>query len=380
MSAVGTTRQAPMGPQAGPLRWPAEWEPHAATWLAWPKNAETWPNRLDAVVHAYAQMVEALVDGEHVRILVDDEAAEETSRRALAHHGVYQDSKIDYHRILTDDAWIRDYAPIVVYRDSPGAEDRVWLDFGFNAWGGKYPPWSADAEAGDQIVRTQEGVRFGVDEILEGGSVDGNGAGILMTTESCLLHPNRTSEGRPRDRRTVARWLSESLGAKKLIWLSDGIAGDDTDGHVDDLARFVGPNTILAVAEDDVSDVNHQALATNWRRLQAARNLADAAFDLIALPMPPPVISDGRRLPASYANFYIGNRVVLMPKFEAATDRRAAAILQECFPGREIVQIPCRDLVVGLGTTHCLTQQEPAKIPAGSVLSEQETNERRGTH
>ena len=369
MIAVDATGEAPIDRQAGSLRWPAEWEPHAATWLTWPKNAETWPNRLDAVVCTYAQMVEALAEGERVRILVDDEAAEEAARRALTRHGVHQDSKIDYHRILTDDAWIRDYAPIIVYRGSPGPEKRLWMDFGFNAWGGKYPPWSADAEVGDQIVRTQEGVRFGVNEVLEGGSIDGNGAGILMTTESCLLHPNRTSEDRPRDRRTVERWLSESLGAQKLIWLRDGIVGDDTDGHVDDLARFVGPNTIVAVTEDDASDVNHQALAVNWRRLQAARNLADSAFDLIALPMPPPVMDRGRRLPASYANFYIANRVVLMPAFEAATDRRAAAILRECFPGREIVRIPGRDLVVGLGTTHCLTQQEPAKFPAGSASS-----------
>jgi len=352
-------------PPPEPIRWPAEWEPHAATWLTWPKNPETWPGLLDEVALAYGQIIEALIGGEKVCLVVDDAEAAESARAALSRQGVRVDGRVAFHWVNTNDAWIRDYGPIGLFSGPGDAQERVWLNFGFNAWGGKYPPWEFDAAAGAQIGSALGGPVFDVPQILEGGAVDGNGAGVVLTTESCLLNRNRLSGERERTKESANRFLAEWLGAKQVIWLGEGILGDDTDGHVDDLARFVDDRTIVAAVETDRDDANWPALAENWSRLESARCPLGRAFDLVPIPMPPPVEHAGVRLPASYANFYIGNQVVLIPAFEAATDRRAAAILGECFPGRDIVRIPSQALVVGLGALHCLTQQEPLNVPAG---------------
>ncbi|MCH2184371.1 agmatine deiminase family protein [Myxococcota bacterium] len=364
--AQSANAATPVSRPLQPVRWPAEWEPHAATWLAWPKNPETWPGLLERVVLAYVQIIEALVGGERVCILVDDPDAAESARSALSRHGVRVDGCIDFHLVKTNDAWIRDYGPIGAFCGAPGSKERVWLNFDFNAWGEKYPPWELDAAAGSAMGSALSGPVYDVPEILEGGAVDGNGAGIVLTTESCMLNPNRSADGRERTYEAVDRCLADWLGAEQVIWLEKGIVGDDTDGHVDDLARFVGHEMIVAAVEANRDDANQPALAENWSRLMAARSRSGRAFDLLEIPMPPPVHHCGVRLPASYANFYVANEVVLIPAFEAATDLRAAAILGECFPGRDIIRIPSRALVVGLGALHCLTQQEPFDVPAGT--------------
>ncbi len=343
-------------------RWPAEWEPHLATWLCWPKNPDTWPGVLGRVESVFARMVEALAPGELVRILVDDAASEEHVRKRLYGERVDPDRNVEYFRVPSDDAWVRDHGPIYVFDEaSAEASADPWLiDFGFNAWGGKYPPWGRDLRVTRGIAELTAGRRRAIDQILEAGSIDGDGRGSVLTTESCLLNPNRTSDGRPRTRADAERILADALGSDHVIWLGDGIVGDDTDGHVDDITRFVSATTIVTAVEPDTSDANHEPLRANLERLRVARDRAGRAFEIVELPMPPPVHFEGTRLPASHANFYIANGVVLMPTFGQATDARAAAILGECFPGRDMVGIPSGELVVGLGAVHCLTQQQPA--------------------
>ena len=339
-------------PRAHGFHWPAEWEPHRATWLAWPHNRETWPRSLEAAEEAYEAMVRALQGAETVCITVPDAAREERVRRRLASAGL--ERGVELHVIPTDDAWIRDHGPIFL-RGAAG--ESALVDFGFDAWGKKYPPWERD-DAVPRAVAAARGVRrFEAGFVLEGGSVDGDGEGTVLTTESCLLHPNREAG---RTRALMEARLRDFLGAERVLWLGDGIAGDDTDGHVDDVARFVGAATVVAVAEADASDPNHAPLAETLRRLRAMRDARGRRLSVVELPMPPPLEVDGARCPASYANFYLANGRALVPVFDAPSDARALAILRECLPGREVVPIRARDLVVGLGAVHCLTQQEPA--------------------
>lgn len=366
--------EKPPAPAGGPdadrparPRWPAEWEPHAATWLCWPKNPDTWPELIDRVEASFARMVEALVGGERVRILVDDAPAEEHVRGVLGAHGVDPDRGIDYFHVPSDDAWVRDHGPVYVFDESTG--ERWVLDFGFNAWGGKYPPWTRDAAVARRVAGLTGARRREVASILEAGSIEGDGQGTVLTTESCLLNPNRTPGAPARTRADVEALLADALGSDRVVWLGDGIAGDDTDGHVDDITRFVSPSTIVTAVEPDAHDVNHEPLRANLERLRVLRDRAGRPYEIVELPMPAPVAHDGTRLPASYANFYIANRVVLMPTFEQAADARAAAILAACLPGREVVGIPSRELVAGLGAVHCLTQQEPAMQGPAPVSS-----------
>ncbi|MCP4039734.1 MAG: agmatine deiminase family protein [bacterium] len=347
------------------LRWPAEWEPHAATWFSWPHNRDTWPGCLDAVERSFARMVEALVAHERVCINVVDEAMQARVRVRLGEHGVDPDRGIRFFEIPTDDAWVRDYGPLFVTGPGPGGGRKcVLLDFVFNAWGGKYPPWSRDSAVPEAIAKQLDLPRIALDWVLEGGSIDGNGAGSILTTESCLLDPNRNPDpqGQAPSRRAVENRLSEALGCEQWVWLEGGIAGDDTDGHVDDVARFISRDCIVAVREDDTHDANARILASNWDRLRAARDLRGRPFELVSLPMPPPIEIGGARCPASYANFYLANEVALIPVFDVPTDTRALSILADCLEGREVVPIPARDLIIGLGAVHCLTQQEPARL------------------
>jgi len=359
------TGMRPAAPEAGEaaeaaVRWPAEWEPHTATWLSWPKSRETWPGVLERVEAVYARIVEALVDAERVRVLVDDSAAEDRARSLLRAHGVDPAAGVDFFHVPTDDAWIRDYGPTFVLDAASG--EPVLVDFGFNAWGGKYPPWTRDEAASERIAASTRQRRRAVDAVLEGGSIDGDGRGTVLTTESCLLNPNRVVGAPPRRREDVEQLLSATLGTECVIWLGDGIVGDDTDGHVDDIARFVAPGVVVAAVEEDTGDANHAALAANLERLRGSRDAAGRPLDVVELPMPAPVHHAGDRLPASYANFYVGNAAVLLPVFAQPSDARAAAVLAECFPRRAVVGIPSADLVVGLGAVHCLTQQEPRMV------------------
>ncbi|CAG0959373.1 agmatine deiminase [Myxococcaceae bacterium] len=344
-------------------RWPAEWEPHRATWLAWPHNPATWPGRLERVYEPYVAMVEVLAAHEPVCINVADEAMEEAARRRLRAAGVDPDGNLRFFHVPTDDTWARDHGPIFLVRDEGGGRERAILDFGFNSWGGKYGPWSQDDRVPARVAEILGLQRFEPGIVLEGGSIDGNGRGTILTTESCLLHANR---GAGRTRESMEEALSRLLGARHVLWLGDGIEGDDTDGHIDDLARFVDPHTVVTVIEPEVSDPNHAALEENLRRLRSMRDQDGKRLAVATLPMPPPLVVDGQRCPASYANFYLANGVALVPVFSAPSDERALAILRELLPGREVVAIPCSDLVYGLGAVHCMTQQEPAQETAPS--------------
>lgn len=345
-----------MSPPA--LRWPAEWEPHAATWLAWPHNRETWPGRLRRAQGAYAVFVREIALREPVRLLVADGQMEGEARAALAAAGADRD-RVELHRIPTDDAWIRDYGPVFLVRpaQAAGRPARAIADFGFDCWGRKYAPWEQDDAVPAAAARLLGLPRHRADFVLEGGSVDGDGAGTVLTTESCLLNANR-EEGRTRE--GMERRLSDWLGAERVLWLGAGIEGDDTDGHVDDVARFVAPATVVAAVCDDTSDPNHAPLAGNLARLRSMRDAAGRRLDVVPLPMPPRLEADGMRFPASYANFYLANGCALVPTFGVAEDARALAILRDLLPGREVVGVASSDLVAGLGALHCLSQQEPA--------------------
>ncbi len=339
-------------PAALGYRWPAEWEPHRATWLSWPHNPETWPGRLAAVVETYVAIVDALVAHEAVHIAVADAPMEEAARADLRRGGVAERGVV-FHHIPTDDAWARDHGPIFLVN---AHGERALVDFRFDNWGRKYPGWERD-DAVPRAVAQLLGVRrFAADFVLEGGSIDGDGAGSVLTTESCLLEPRR---GPGRTREGMERLLHAFLGTQRVLWLGAGIEGDDTDGHVDDVARFVAPGRVVAVRCDDPADPDHDALAENWRRLASLRDAHGRKLELAALPVPPPLVVAGIRRPASYANFYLANGLALVPVFGAPSDARALAVLRDLLPDRQLIGIPCRDLVVGLGAVHCITQQEP---------------------
>ena len=352
-------------------RMPAEWEPHEATWLSWPHKAASWPGKLHLILPVYARMVAALARSETVHINVNSPEMERLARRFLEEAGARGD--IHFHHFPTNDAWCRDHGAIFIVQDGavsvPDAASvrdtadscppsrLAATDWGFNAWGEKYPPFDLDDQIPRRMAEFLSVPRFEGGMILEGGSIDVNGDGLLLTTEACLLNPNRNPH---LSREIIERRLCDFLGVHQVLWLGDGIAGDDTDGHVDDLARFVAPQAIVAAVEDDPDDVNYEALQQNWRRLTALATAATPRLEIVPLPMPPAVIYEGQRLPASYANFYIANRVVLLPGFDQERDRRAAEALRPFFPDREIVTLDCTDMVWGLGAFHCLTQQVPA--------------------
>ncbi|MBI2094763.1 MAG: agmatine deiminase family protein [Candidatus Omnitrophica bacterium] len=344
-------------------RMPAEWEPHEATWLAWPENAVTWPGRLLAEVRSvYLRMIFELLKGEKVHLLVKDEAtAESVLKAALLARA--ETSRLVFHCVRAGDAWIRDYGPIFVTGrlrgQTPLTPGQVgFTKWTFNAWGGKYRDLARDNGVVDQIPFLKKYRRLNAGMVLEGGSIDVNGRGTCLTTEQCLLISTRNPK---LSRRDIERRLGRYLGIKKVIWLGEGIEGDDTDGHVDDIARFVGSNTVVAAAEEDRADSNHAVLKKNLEILRASRDCQGKRLRVIELPMPGRVIgARKRRLPASYANFYAANGLVLVPVYSHPNDRIALSILRRAFPGRRVVGIECTSLVFGLGAIHCITQQEPA--------------------
>lgn len=343
---------------------PPEWEPHLATYLVWPHNLDTWPGKFELVPPIFAQIAAALAHFEPVRILVRDTAqiagVSEMIAAVNAPDGepVRMD-RIELLPIATNDSWIRDYGPIFLNRTTPGEDGpaQIAVDWRFNSWGGKYGAYNLDDAVPQRLAGHYgfEVVEAGM--VLEGGSLDVNGEGILLTTESCLLNKNRNPS---MNRNEIEESLRTYLGVERILWLGEGIAGDDTDGHVDDLARFTAANTIVTVVEQDPADVNYAPLQDNLQRLRAMRNRRGEPFTIATLTMPPPLYCEGFRLPASYANFYIANGAVLMPSFGCETDEVAQMTLARLFPGRRVVAIPSGDLVWGLGAIHCLTQQHPA--------------------
>ncbi|GAB4442300.1 MAG: agmatine deiminase family protein [Chloroflexi bacterium OHK40] len=332
---------------------PPEWVLHQATWLSWPHKEASWPGKLDQVLPVYARAVAALARSEPVHINVNDAAMEARARALLAEAGAVGD--IRFHHFPTNDAWCRDHGAIFVLREE---EPRLAaIDWGYNAWGGKYPPFDLDNAIPRLMAAYLDVPCFEAGMILEGGSIEVDGTGLLLTSEQCLLNPNRNPE---LSRAQIEQRLRDYLGVQKILWLGEGIVGDDTDGHIDDIARFVAPGTVLAAVEEDPQDDNYHLLQENLRRLQLMTDLAGRPLTVLTIPMPPPVVHDGQRLPASHANYYVGNRVVLLPTFGGPSDERAAEVLRRCFPDREVVGLDCTDVVWGLGAWHCLTQQVPA--------------------
>jgi len=333
---------------------PAEWARHRATWLAWPHERSDWPGKFAPIPWVYGEVVRHLVPGERVRILVGDAAIERSARRLLSRVGVDL-ARVDFFRIPTDRSWTRDFCPLFVRRDDGDVALTNWR---FNGWA-KYPNWKRDDAVPDRLARRLGRRQWKLDVVLEGGSIDVNGRGALLTTEECLFGTEQ-ARNPGMARAEIERALHDHLGVRKVLWLGRGIAGDDTHGHVDDLARFVDERTVEVVAEEDPTDPNYEPLRENRERLERMSDQDGAPLRIVTLPMPAPLVFDGQRLPASYANFYVGNAAVLVPTFNDPRDRQALATVAELFPSRRVVGIHAVDLVWGLGTLHCMTQQEPA--------------------
>jgi agmatine deiminase len=341
-------------------RLPAEWEPHEATWIAWPWNVANWPGVHEEVIDSWIRIIEALRRFEEVRLLVNGRAEAEAVRKRAASGGEHALRLVE---VPTNDVWVRDYGPIFTWRASGGLTALV---FRFNAWGGKYPPWDDDAAAGLRIAEAAQVPAAPVDAVLEGGSIDSNGAGTLLTTESCLLSPDRNPQ---LDRGGIEALLNKHLGARKVLWLGGSIAGDDTDGHIDQLCRFVGPHRVVAAVEQDPADPSHRPLEENLERLRGATDQDGRRLEVIPLPLPEPVFHRGQRLPASYANFYVANGAVLVPTFRSRRDAAALGVFRELFPDREVVGLDSVAVVAGLGALHCLTKEQPASLSAEKAAS-----------
>jgi len=338
------------------FKMPAEWHPHDATWFTWPKDPLTWPDRVPLVQKIFLEMIDALTPHETVNLLVDDQETEDSVRSRCQFKG---ERNLVFHQIETVDSWIRDYGPNFLINKSG---DLAFNDWVFNAWGDKYEELKRDDRIPGILENRLHATRFSPGIVMEGGSIEVNGAGCVLTTEQCLLNQNRNPH---LDRQAIEQHLKDYLGVQKVLWLGEGIVGDDTDGHIDDIARFVSPSTIVCVVEDDPNDANYSLLQDNLRRLELMTDVNGNRFRIVTLPMPGIVggeSTDSRnleRLPASYANFYIANSVVLAPVFGHQNDKRAIDVLQQLFTDRQVVPINCEPLVWGMGTIHCVSQQQP---------------------
>ena len=338
-------------------RMPAEWEPHRGTWFTFPRpEGISFPGKFEAVPAVYAALFRELVKTEEVHLNVWDAEREACIRGLLEKERVPLE-RVTFHHFPAYEPWCRDHGPIFVVRDRHGRRERAVVDWGYNAWGGKYPPFDLDDAIPQHIARWRDLPCFTPGIVMEGGSLDVNGCGTVLTTEACLLNPNRNPGY---SKSEIERFLAQYLGARKVLWLGDGIIGDDTDGHVDDLARFVNPTTVVTIVEDDPEDGNYVALKDNHARLQQMTDQDGQRLRVVELPCPGVVEYEGERLPASYANFYIANGVVLVPTYRHANDRKAVEILQREFPDRRVVGIDSVELMWGLGSFHCISQQEPA--------------------
>lgn len=337
---------------------PAEWAPHEATWIAWPHNRNDWPGKFSPIPWVYAEIVRHLSRVEKVHILIGDRIREKRARQVLDRAGVDL-QQVRFFTIPTDRVWTRDYGPTFVKSKKGDVGCVCWQ---FNAWA-KYPDWKRDVRVNRHIAHrlklpSWEPTTHGRRIVLEGGSIEVNGAGLLLTTEECLLSPIQArNPGLAREELETV--LSQHLGISKVLWLNRGIVGDDTHGHIDDLARFVAERRVVTVIEKNRADPNHEPLEENLRLLRAMTDVKGKPLEVVRLPMPAPVVFAGQRLPASYANFYIANSLVLVPTFNDPADRAALGILADLFPGRQVIGIHAVDLVWGLGTLHCMTQQQP---------------------
>jgi agmatine deiminase len=333
---------------------PAEWEPQAAMWFSWPQRRKTWPRHFRPIPAKFAEIVAIVSRFEKVRINIA-RPLQACARRLIEKAGA-NPARIAFFNHATNDCWCRDHGPIFVKNERTG--EVALTDWRYNAWGGKYPPYALDNQIPSKISRALDLRRFAIEMVLEGGSIDVNGSGLLLTTESCLLNPNRNPQ---LDRGKIEQTLKDHLGVTAVLWLGAGIAGDDTDGHVDDLSRFFRSDGIVTAVEHDKHDRNYQALRNNLERLHSLRTPDGRKFTIVELPMPGPCLREGQRLPASYANFLVINGAVLMPAFrQRRRDAEAAAVLAGCFPGREIIPVDCLELVWGRGTLHCIAQPQPA--------------------
>ncbi|GAC1550371.1 MAG: agmatine deiminase family protein [Mucilaginibacter sp.] len=340
-------------PKQNGFHFPAEWHPHIATWLSWPHKEESWPGKLELVYPQYCEFIKVLTEGELVRINVADEQMAAFAKQQLSLVDVDL-KRVEFFEFPTNDAWCRDHGPAFLI--NPQAKQKVIVDWGYNAWGNKYPPFDLD-----DVIPTKIGERFGLPVyhpgiVMEGGSVDFNGQGTVLTTTACLLNKNRNPH---LNQQQIEAYLHNYYGAEQVLWLGDGIVGDDTDGHIDDITRFVNEDTVVTVIEENRQDENYHILQENLQALKTMRLLNGKQLNIIELPMPGPVYYDGQRLPASYANFYIANSAVIVPTYRSKNDDRALEILQTCFPGRKVIGIDSTHIIWGLGSFHCLSQQEP---------------------
>lgn len=341
-------------PASQGFHFPAEWAPHTATWLSWPHKEASWPGKIDLVYPSYIEFIKVLTKGELVRINVSDENMKASVAFQLENAGVNM-SRIELFEFATNDAWCRDHGPAFLI--NPDTTQKAIVDWGYNAWGGKYPPFDLD-----DVIPTKIGNHFGLPVynpgiVMEGGSVDFNGKGTILTTTACLLNKNRNPH---LNQEQIEGYLHNFYGAEQVLWLGDGIVGDDTDGHIDDITRFVNEDTVVTVVEENKNDDNYHLLQENLEALKTMRLLNGKQLNVVELPMPDAVIYEDTRLPASYANFYIGNSAVVVPTYRSVNDDKALQIIQQCFPDREVVGIDSTDIIWGLGSFHCLSQQEPA--------------------
>ena len=342
-------------PRSLGYRFPAEYEPHAATWLSWPHKGASWPGKLETIYQPYCQFIRTVAENEPVRINVNDEWMKEAAISHLQKAGADL-SRIEFFLHQTNDAWCRDHGPAFLINPAADAK-KIIVDWGYNAWGNKYPPYNLD-----DVIPSLIGRHYGLPVyypgiVMEGGSVEFNGKGTLLTSTACLLHPNRNPG---LNQSQIEQYLRDFYGVEQILWVDHGIEGDDTDGHIDDTVRFVNEDTVLAVVEENRGDANHALLQDNLSQLAQMRLLNGKQLNVVELPMPDPVEYEGQRLPASYANFYICNGAVVVPIFRCDKDDRALQIIRQCFPTRKVVGIDSTDIIWGLGSFHCLSQQEPA--------------------
>lgn len=336
------------------FHFPAEWAPQTAMWLSWPHKEASWPGKLPLIYPKYCEFIKVVSEGQNVRINVSGDQMLAFAKQQLMLAGVDL-AKIEFFDFGTNDAWCRDHGPaFLVNYDT---KQKVVIDWGYNAWGDKYPPYDLD-----DVIPTKIADHFGLPVfhpgiVMEGGSVDFNGAGTVLTTTACLLNPNRNPH---LNHGQIEDYLGNYYGVEQVLWLGDGIIGDDTDGHIDDITRFVSRDTVVTVVEENKNDENYHILQENLQTLKGMRLIDGKQLNIIELPMPDPVIYDDQRLPASYANFYIANSAVVVPTYRSKNDDKALDILQSCFPKRKVVGIDSTDIIWGLGSFHCLSQQEPA--------------------
>ncbi|MFZ4262991.1 agmatine deiminase family protein [Sphingobacterium sp. HJSM2_6] len=341
-------------PKAQGFRFPAEWEKQEALWLSWPHKEASWPGKLESIFEPYARFIQLVAEDQYVRINVADEAMKTFALSHIKLAGAKLEH-ISFHFNPTNDAWCRDHGPAFLINEDTG--EKAIVDWGYNAWGGKYPPFDLDDVVPTRIAEEFKLKLFTPPIVMEGGSVEFNGKGTVLTTTACLLNENRNPQ---LTREQIENYLKDFYGQEQVLWLADGIIGDDTDGHIDDITRFVSEDTVLTVIEEDPNDDNYAILQENLEILKSFRLLDGRPLQIIELPMPKPVIFEDQQLPASYANFYIANKVVVVPIFQDANDERALEIIQSCFPDRKVIGINSVDIIWGLGSFHCLSQQEPS--------------------